>query len=79
MNNDSPWDAEPCGFSGEVDVTGVSPAELIGENRIRSTKIAQAHRPLFSSCAGMTGYAFTVVVEVTEQQFFKAGRWIRSM
>ena len=79
MNNDSPLDADPCWFSGEVNVTGFSPAEPTGESRISSTKTARAHRPLFSSCAEMMGYAFTVVVEATEQQFFKACRWIRSM
>jgi hypothetical protein len=47
-------------------VSGVCPLEPIGENSISSTKTAPAHRPLFSSCAGMTRYAFTVVVEVIE-------------
>jgi|SRR6185437_13845910 len=66
MNNDSPRDAEPRWFSAEVEVTGVSPADPIGENRLSSTKTAPAHRPLFSSCAGMTEYVFTVIIEVAE-------------
>jgi hypothetical protein len=47
-------------------VTGDIPAEFVGENKINSTRTAPAHRPLFSSCAEMMGYAFTVVIEVPE-------------
>lgn len=66
MNNDSPLDADPCWFSGDVDVAGGSPTEVIGKNRTSSTKRAPAHRTLFSGCVGMTGYVFMVVIEVTK-------------
>jgi hypothetical protein len=38
----------------------------MGESRISSTKTVPAHRPLFSSCAKMMGYAFTVTIELIE-------------
>lgn len=59
VNNASPWDAEPCWLSGAGD-------EHTGNTRASSTNTAPAPRPLFSSCAGITGYALTVVIEVIE-------------
>lgn len=42
------------------------PTKLIGNNMTSNTRTAPAHRPLFNCCAGVTGYAFMVVFEVTE-------------